>query len=256
MDDRRLGMCVRARRHQRGWRLVDLAAVAGVGSGVCGLLERGRVDRLSVRTARAILGALDLPLGWDLGWQRQELDRLLDADHAALAAAFARMLTSAGWLVRSEVTFNHYGDRGRIDILAFHPAARVLLVVEIKTMIVDAQDLLGTLDMKARVAGSLGTWGRPRCVVPVIVVREGTTVRRRLAELEPLLQRYALRGRPALAWLRDPQPGPQGVLLLRPMPSGNGIDRRRAGRRRVRRPAARSRSAALTPRRARASRPA
>lgn len=63
MDDRRLGAAVRARRHQRGWRLVDLASAAGVGAGVCGLLERGQVVRLSVRTARAIVEAVGLPLG-------------------------------------------------------------------------------------------------------------------------------------------------------------------------------------------------
>jgi transcriptional regulator with XRE-family HTH domain len=246
MDDRRLGRAVRARRHQRGWRLVDLALAAGVGAGVCGLLERGHANRLSVRTARAILGALDLPLGWDLGWHRTDIDRLLDEDHAALAASFARWLVSAGWLVRSEVSFNRYGDRGRIDILGFEPRSQVLVVVEIKTVIVDLQDLLGTLDVKARVAGTLSPWGRPRAVVPAIVILEGTTARRRVARMAPLFDRYDLRGRSALQWLRRPAPGPSGLLLLRELPSGNGVDRRRAGRRRVRSSATNPRSGAAT----------
>ncbi|MDQ3346114.1 MAG: helix-turn-helix domain-containing protein, partial [Chloroflexota bacterium] len=74
MDDRRLGHAIRARRHRRGWRLVDLATAAGVGPSMCSLLEGGHVDRLTVRTARAIAAAVDLPLGWDVGWQRQEID--------------------------------------------------------------------------------------------------------------------------------------------------------------------------------------
>ncbi len=242
MDDRRLGMAVRARRHQRGWRLVDLARHAGVGPGVCGLLERGQIGKLSVRTARAIAGAVDLPLNWDIGWQRQELDRLFDADHSALAASFATVLEGGGWVTRSEVSFNHYGDRGRIDILACHRAKRIMLVVEIKTSIVDAGDLLGTLDVKTRVApalvealgpGSLG-WSSPDAVVPAIVVADGSTVRRHVEKLGALLNRYDLRGRRASAWLAAPTVGPTGLLILRKLPYGNGVDRRRAGRRRVR----------------------
>ena len=238
MDDRRLGMAVRARRHQRGWRLIDLAASAGVGPGVCGLLERGRVAKLSVRTARAIAGALDLPLGWDIGWQRQELDRLLDADHSALAAQIVRELESAAWSTRSEVSFNHFGDRGRIDILAWHPPTRILLVIEIKTALVDAQDLLGGLDVKARVAPvalrEIG-WQQPVAVVPVIVLADGSTVRRQIQRLEPLLSRYGLRGRETSAWLRRPAVGPSGLLVFKKLPLRNGVDRRRAGRRRIRR---------------------
>jgi transcriptional regulator with XRE-family HTH domain len=247
MDDRRLGMAVRARRHQRGWRLEDLAAAAGVGPGVCGLLERGYVIRLSVRTTRAILGAVDLPLLWDIGWQRQEIDRLLDADHARLAADVASLLAGAGWLVRSEVSFNHYGDRGRIDLLAFHPQLRVLLVIEIKTAVIDAQDMLGRLDVKARVAGgvalSLG-WTRAALVVPVLVILDGTTARRHVRSLDPLLGRYTLRGHAALSWLRSPSASPPttGILLFRKLPFRNGVDRRRAGRRRVRAPRVSSRS--------------
>jgi transcriptional regulator with XRE-family HTH domain len=237
MNDRRLGRVVRTRRHRRGWRLVDLAARARVGPGVCSLLERGYAGRLTVRTARAIAAAVDLPLDWDIGWQRQEIDRLLDADHATLIAAWVRRLEALGWVVRTEVSFNHYGDRGRIDVVAFHPDHRVLLVVEVKTALVDAQDTLGTLDVKARVAPIVARdlgW-RPRLVVPAFVIAEGTTARRQVARLEPLFGRYALRGHAAASWLRDPASGtPTGLLVFTKLPSGIGIDRRRAGRRRVR----------------------
>lgn len=252
VDDRRLGMAVRARRHQRGWRLVDLAAAAGVGATACSLLERGLSGQLSVRVTRAIAGAVALPLMWDIGWQRQEVDRLLDADHSALAAYLAQRLGRLGWTVRSEVSFNQYGDRGRIDLVAFHPVTRTLLIIEIKTAIVDAQAMLGALDVKARVgravARQLG-W-EARRVVPALVILDGSTARRHVRALEPLLTRFDLRGRRAVDWLRQPDVPVNGLLFLTKFPSNAGSDVRRAGRRRVRVPGANpcSRNATQRPR--------
>jgi len=245
MDDRRLGTAVRARRHQRGWRLADLAVVAGVGTTACSMLERGSAGRLSVRVARAIAGAVDLPLDWDIGWQRSDVDRLLDADHAALAARVTRRLEALGWAVRAEVSFNEYGDRGRIDLLAFHPSECILLVIEIKTAIVDAQATLGALDVKARVAPAVGRalgWNA-RLVVPALIVLDGSTARRHLRAIDPLLNRFDLRGRAALDWLREPFVlQPSGLLFLTKLPSDAGSGVRRAGRPRVRARAANSRS--------------
>ena len=48
--------------------------------------------------------------------------------------------------------FSVYGERGVIDMLIWHPARRALLVVELKTEIVDVNELLGTLDRKRRLA--------------------------------------------------------------------------------------------------------
>ena len=103
-NDSRLGIAVRARRHPRGWRLVDMADAAGVGASLCSLLERGRANRLTVRAVRAIAYAVDLPVEWDIGWRRQEVDRMLDSDRAALAARWTSKLERGGWVVRSEVS--------------------------------------------------------------------------------------------------------------------------------------------------------
>ena len=43
-----------------------------------------------------------------------------------------RLLVAAGWEVVPEATFNEFGERGSIDILAFHPKHGALLVVEVK----------------------------------------------------------------------------------------------------------------------------
>ncbi len=60
-----------------------------------------------------------------------------------MAVQFSRL---AEWLAQPEVSFAIYGERGVIDILAFHPRSRALLVIELKTGIVDVQALIGTVD--------------------------------------------------------------------------------------------------------------
>jgi hypothetical protein len=71
-----------------------------------------------------------------------------------------------------EVSFNHYGDRGRCDLLAWHPLSRTLLIVEVKSRIGNVQDMLGRLDVKARLGPMLAAqcgWSRPDLVVPALV---------------------------------------------------------------------------------------
>lgn len=52
--------------------------------------------------------------------------------HSAMHEAFARMIGSvAGWELVPEVSFSIYGERGVIDVLLWHPVARVLVVVEL-----------------------------------------------------------------------------------------------------------------------------
>ena len=145
-------------------------------------------------------------------------------------------LRELAWIVRPEVSFNYYGDRGRIDLLAFHPPTATLLVVEIKTVIGDVQELLGTMDMKERLAGRVARSPgfRPRAVVSALVVAESTTNRRRLAEHANLFSRFGLRGRQAAAWLRSPVHETPGLLLLIRLPNRRTSAVRRAGRQRVR----------------------
>ncbi len=236
MNDAELGGIVRALRHQRGWRQTDLAGKAGVSASLIGLLERGRADAISVRGIRRIGSAMELRLGWDAGYRGPELARLRDADHARLAEWVTQRLERFGWTVVPEASFNHYGDRGRIDLLAFHPATGKLVVVEVKTVIAEIQDLLGSLNTKERiapmVARSLG-WRAVRAI-PFLVVADGTTNRRRLAAHTRLFARYALRGKGAAAWIRQPGGNASGLVLLAKLPNRNGVGVRRAGRQRVR----------------------
>ncbi|HEX6127965.1 MAG TPA: helix-turn-helix transcriptional regulator [Candidatus Limnocylindria bacterium] len=236
MDDASLSRCIRMLRHRRGWRQADLAVRAGVSAGAIGLIERAWLERVSLRIVRRVASALDLRLGWDVGVRGADLARLADADHASCADLLMRRLTTLGWLTRAEVSFNEYGDRGRIDVLAFHPATATLLVVEIKTLIVDAQELLGGLDVKQRIGLRVGRsvgWAA-KVVVPALVVMDTTTNRRRIGEHPHLFGRFALRGRRASSWLRSPAPHNGGMLIMLKLPNRKHRDLRRAGRQRVR----------------------
>lgn len=215
MDDAALGAAIRALRHRRGWRQVDLARRAAVSGSLVVLVEAGRLERVSSRAVRKVAAALDLRLGWDVGFRGAELARLRDQDHAGLGEIVSRLLERLGWIILPEVSFNHFGERGRIDLLAYQAATRTLLIIELKTVIVDVQATLGAISIKERVAPhvvqDLG-W-HPAVIASALVVRSGTTNRRRLAEHARLFAQFTLRGRAASTWLRRPTGAPDGLLL-------------------------------------------
>ena len=214
-----------------------LSARAGVSRQAVSLLECGRARRLKMGAVEGIFAALGARIDARVLWNGPELDRLLDAGHAALGARIKRRLERWGWVVRVEVSYSRYGERGRIDLLAWHPVLRVLLVVEVKTSLVDVQALLGSLDVKTRlarhVAEQLG-W-EVRSVVPAIAFADDRTTRRRLTQLDTLFDRFSLRGRACVTWLRQPNGTPSGLLwFVTSDPSGRAPFS--AGSRRVKSP--------------------
>ena len=60
-----------------------------------------------------------------------------DLVHAACAGYVARRLGRAGWHVLLEVEVGDGRGRGWIDLLAFRESDRSLLIVEVKTEIID-----------------------------------------------------------------------------------------------------------------------
>lgn len=237
MDDQRFGRSILVLRQRRGWRQEDLSARAGVSQSAISDMERGRADRYTLATIRRVLRALDARAALDANWAgRGDLDRLLDADHARVMQAWANRHRQAGWDVWNEASFSIYGERGSIDQLAFHPLTGVLEVAEGKTGIWDVQDTLGRLDTKVRLAPRIAAergW-RIRRVVGALVLLDGRTVRRRVAEYQQLFARYETRGRAAHAFVRDPRRPAEGLLVFISLPRTNQGWLRRAGQRRVR----------------------
>jgi transcriptional regulator with XRE-family HTH domain len=236
MQDAQIGGVIRALRHRLDWTQEELSRRAKVSRSVIARAEAGLIDRIAVRLLRQVVQALGARMTLGVQWRGELLDQLLDAGHAALADLWQRRLEGWGWIVHAEVSFNVYGDRGRIDLLAYHPGLRVLLVIEIKTRIADIQALLGPLDVKERLAHEVARrfgW-EPVMVVPMIVVEESSSCRRRVNGHPALFASFAVRGREAISWVRRPDRRVPGLLLFTTPPTARSRSGRRAGRQRVR----------------------
>ncbi|HSL34222.1 MAG TPA: helix-turn-helix domain-containing protein, partial [Candidatus Limnocylindrales bacterium] len=192
MDDFRLGGVIRILRVRLGLTQADLAIAAKTSAAMISRFEHGRIDATSVRTLRRVFTSLDARLDLVPRWQGADLDRLLDARHAGMTETLVRRLSSLPeWIVQPEVTFSIYGERGSIDIVAWHPMRRALLVIEVKSAIGDVGALVRQVDRYRRLARKVAAergWS-PVSVGVWVVVADGRTARRRLAEHRSTLKR-------------------------------------------------------------------
>jgi transcriptional regulator with XRE-family HTH domain len=207
---------MRVLRGRRGWSQADLARRIGLSRDVVRRAESDQLAGVTVGTLDRLAAALGATLSVDLRWKGAELDKLIDRVHARLANSASERLHRFGWLVHAEVSFNHFGDRGRCDLVAWHPATRTLLIVEVKSAIGNLQEVLGRLDVKVRlaveIAASLG-FAAPARVVGAFVLQDHGASRRIVREHDALFRRYGTRGRNALAWLRRPRSATVSGLL-------------------------------------------
>lgn len=241
MSGDRVSRAIRALRHRQDWTQAELGRRALCGPSVISRLERGNLRACSIRTLERIVEALGGRLVLFVDWRGGELERLLDADHAMLQERWAaRKARPRRWNSRQEVTYNHFGDRGSIDDLAFDATTGTLLVSELKTGIYDAQRIIAKMDEKERLAATIAKrfgWEERR-VVSCLVVADTRTNRRRVQQHDAMFRRFECRGRAAFAWLSDPAPSIGGILVFVPLSDVRVTHGRRAGRQRVRHAAA------------------
>ncbi len=231
MDARRVGRALRALRLRRGLTQEQLSPKAGIHRSTISRIERGSVDRVPFGDLVALAAALDARLELDLQWRGASLDRLLDARHAATVAATIAWLTAAGWTCFTEVSFSIFGERGSIDVVATHPRG-ALLSIEAKATIGDANQTLIAIDRKTRLLPTIARHrGWPSGPVgTVLVVAEGTTSRRRIAEHGAMF-RAALPTPSAECrrWIRSPtDPPPRGIVFI-PLPNVQPMSTLRRG---------------------------
>jgi len=217
MDDVRIGNLARAVRRRRRWRQRDLAPSAGVSQASVSRFERGQLAHLRVDTIRRIARALEMEIVFEARWRGGELARLRDAEHAALVERCVTLLKQHGWQVIPEYTFNHFGDRGSVDILTWHPEHKALLLVEVKSRLTDLQDLVATLHRKRRVVPRLvaDEHGWQASAIGVLVFVDGATANRSLVARHAATFGAAFPDRAADArrWLATPS-GPLAALWL------------------------------------------
>jgi transcriptional regulator with XRE-family HTH domain len=239
MDDRRLGLVIRALRRRRNWRQADLASAAGCSQSLIARAEAGHLDTLAVRMLRSILAALDARLELGPRWRGGDLDRLLDSRHSAAALPASNLLVASGWTSLQEVTYAVYGERGSIDVLGLREDVAAAFVGEVKSVITSWEETQRKFDEKVRLLPKIVHerfgW-RPRIVARVLIVEGTPTNRRRIAALGATVdQLYPLRSREVRAWVGNPTGNVAGIWFVSPR-TGGGISKGRGGNCRVRCP--------------------
>jgi transcriptional regulator with XRE-family HTH domain len=236
MHDLAIGRVFRRLRQRRDWRQADVAARARISDSLYSELERGQLNGVSLGRLRRVAAVLEVDLYLEPRWRGGTLERLVSGRHAAMTEAVTTVLIAAGWEVRPEVSFNVYGERGIVDLVAWHAATRTLLLVEIKTELTDLNGLLGVADRRRRLASQIAAscgW-EPITISEWIVVAEGRTNRRRVAEHRTMLKAaYPADGRSVAGWLANPD-APMRALWFLPDSTQAGVRRVQAPRVRVR----------------------
>jgi transcriptional regulator with XRE-family HTH domain len=208
MDMAAVGARFRAARIKKRWRQQDLAERAHISRSVAARIELGRFESVTLASVLDIAKVLGIRIEWRLLSFDSDLDRLVNARHAALHESVARRLLSmGGWVLAPEVSYSVFGERGVIDILAWHQETRTLLVIELKTSIVDVSELMGKVDQKQRLAAEIARkrgW-IPGRVAAWIIVADGSTNRRAVSSHRTTLRAaFPADGRTMGSWLSHP----------------------------------------------------
>ena len=237
MSDVRIGITFRAVRRRLGLRQTDVARRARVSPTLVSRIERGQIGSIGLTRARRVSEVLEIRLDVVASWRGGELERVLNARHASMAdLALALFEAATGWETASEVSFSIYGERGVIDIIAWHEATRTLLIIELKTELVDPQGLVGTMDRRRRLAHKIVEergW-RPAHVATWVILADTRTNRRHVAQHARLLRgAFPANGFGMRRWLRRPD-GAVAALSFLPYPSGMTVSRDAGAPRRVR----------------------
>jgi len=188
-----------------------------VSRSVVSRIERGLGDRVLPVDLERVAAPLGARVSVRLDWRGEDFDRLLDGEHAALVEVVVRLLTSAGWETAAEATFSVYGERGSIDVFAFHRATSTALVVEVKTVVPDMGSMLIALDRKRRLAPRIATergW-QASIVGRVLVMPANTTTRRRAAAAEATLAaELPARSIQVRRWINAPEGPISGIWFV------------------------------------------
>lgn len=170
-------------------------------------------DRL-VAVATALDGLLDL----DFRWRGEAMDRLIDERHAAIVADLVALYRDSRWEVAVEVTFSEYGERGSIDVFAWHPIVQVVAVNEVKASVGEAGGTVIGVDRKSRLAPKIAKDRGWTCrgVARFLVIADGSTSRGRIARHADIFHTaFPIGGRDSLGWIRNPTTTPpSGIIFL------------------------------------------
>ena len=133
MDGIRFGHQFRALRLRKDMRQEDVGRIAKLSRPLISRIDRGRIENIQLGQLERAAAALGATVDLRLRWNGEQLDRLLDEAHARLVELVVSTLQEASWEVAVEVSFAIWGERGSIDVFAFHAPTGIVLVVEVKS---------------------------------------------------------------------------------------------------------------------------
>ncbi len=208
MEDAQLGARIKAVRVKLRRTQANVARQARVRPIDISHLERGALDDVPLPMMRRIASALGMWIELKPKWQGIELDRLASGAHDSLQrAVIERFARLSGWLAVPEVTYSIFGERGAIDVLAWHDATHSLLVIELKTVVVDVGEVVRTMDQRRRLATEIaaGRGWHATSTSTWQVLTDTRTNRRHVEQHAALLRRPGtIDGQAMRAWLRQP----------------------------------------------------
>lgn len=236
MDDLAIGRLFRELRIRLDWPQRVVATKAGISRSAYSEIEHGLLGKVPLDKLRQVAKVFEVRLRVQPSWRGAAIDMVVSARHAAMAERVTRRLVEAGWEVRPEVSFSVYGERGVVDLVAWHAASRTLLLVELKTELADINDLLAVTDRRRRLAAHIAEpfdW-RPGVVAQWVVIAQSRTNERRLAAHRTMLRvAFPADGRAVAGFLANPR-GPLAAMSFLPDSGGSSTRRRAAPRFRVR----------------------
>jgi transcriptional regulator with XRE-family HTH domain len=198
----------------------EVAAAIGVSATYVDQIERGRANP-TIDVVDRLVKALGLEVTFRppivVGDLRQR-----DLVHARCSGYVSRRLLTMGWLTAREAEIAHSRSHGWVDLLAFDPRSRTLLIIEIKTVLDDLGAIerqIGWYEREARVLARQRGWTAHRVVAWLLVLATDEVDARLRANRTAIDQAFPVRAAAMTARLADTGggwPNGRGLALIDP----------------------------------------
>ena len=175
------------------------------------------IGTLPVEVVDRIVAALGASLFLDIRYQG---GMAIDCSIACMppSSTTSSQRSASDWEVVVEYTFNQFGERGSVDVLAWHAPTRTLLIVEVKSAFTDLQAMLLSLGRKLRLLPDIVRRDRgwdPVAVESVVVVAGTTSNRGSSPQHRAVFDvSFPARAREIRRWLARPVRADRGVWFV------------------------------------------
>lgn len=207
----------KATRISCGWTQRELSRRAGVPQSLISELERGIARDIRLSDLERIAVALGIRYRYAFEPPTIHPRQQRDFVHARCSSHLDRRLRGARCLVAREVEIGSDRSRGWIDILAFQPATRTALVIEIKTELHDIGAIERSTNWYGREAWAAARragWPPRRVIVALIVLQSEANDRAISANRDLLRTRWPGRATELASVIEGADPSHGGYLAM------------------------------------------